>query len=557
MDIVYNLRACLGAALLLVGSTAAAQVTFDCQTTQERAPYSGVSMYPKAVATVPLDKQSQGYVRVGGGCEVSRFGFDSVNAEVMVQNAPDGANGWRCKGADPALVPNAAWAKASVTYCRASAPTAPSLKLQCTTASRKMGPSHNPSAEVQLTQALIDDGYVVVSGGCDSSYFQNGSTHAENVVISKRSPNGLGWFCQAADPPNHAQDATVEASFVACKVAMDPAQAVAFGTAKPALHCNVTQGAKGSGTYPKSSASASGHLLGGGCELSYAGNGSVHAEFMVQHGPQGNTWSCLGADPPLIPNPGTALASAITCDITPAPLPPPPTTAEKYPVLIVGGTLATELVYIVLEARLDKDGYTHDFFELPAGGVLDLHESARQLKYKVADVLLRTGARKVKMIGHSLGGMVARTYVHDFGTDSVESIISLGTPHKGSEVDPLLAGLLYGCTGKPTDAVMCLQMRPGTQFLADINVRPPNDPIFYTNINTKNDVFTDPYTNGRMDNCDRTNSAGELLQCNVTVQEYCPANLVEHVGLASNGAVYSGIRQALQHSKIQLNCLEL
>ena len=431
----------LAAALLLVGSTASAQVAFDCQTVQERAPASGTALNPKAVATVPLDKQRQGYVRVAGGCEVSRFGFDSANAEVMVQNAPDGEAGWRCKGADPALVPNPAWAKASVTYCKASDPRASSLRLQCTTLSKKMGPSRNPSAEVLLPKALLDDGYAVVSGGCDSSHFQNGSVHAENVVVSKPSASGQGWFCQAADPPNHGQDATVEASLVACRVAVDPAQAAVLSP-KPALKCAVVQGDKSTvGSYPKATARTIGQVMGGGCELSYAGHGSAHAEFMVQHGPQDGAWSCQGGDPPLIPNPGTAQASVVVCAATPGPLPAPsPSPARKNPVLIVGGTLASELIYLTLEARLRRDGYTVEFFELPKGGMIDIRESARQLKFRVADVLQRNGAKQVNLIGHSQGGTVARTYVHDFGSASVESVISLGTPHQGTKIDPLRRG---------------------------------------------------------------------------------------------------------------------
>ena len=64
---------------------------------------------------------------------------------------------------------------------------------------------------------------------------------AENVVISKPSLSGRGWSCQAADPPNHFQDATVEASLVACRVAVDPTQAALLNP-KPALRCSVTQG---------------------------------------------------------------------------------------------------------------------------------------------------------------------------------------------------------------------------------------------------------------------------------------------------------------------------
>jgi hypothetical protein len=109
--------------LLLASAAASAQVTFDCQTVQERAPATGLAANPKAVASVPLDKQRQGYVRVGGGCEVSRFGFESTHAAVMVENAPDGDFGWRCKGADPALVINPAWAKPRSLSARRARPT--------------------------------------------------------------------------------------------------------------------------------------------------------------------------------------------------------------------------------------------------------------------------------------------------------------------------------------------------------------------------------------------------------------------------------------------------
>ncbi|PTL77375.1 alpha/beta fold hydrolase [Vitiosangium sp. GDMCC 1.1324] len=564
MNFLQNRQVGLVAVLLLVSTTAAAQVTFDCQTTQEKMPATGLVANPKAVATVPLDKQRQGYVRVGGGCEVSRIGFDSVHAAVMVQNSPDGEYGWRCKGADPALISNPAWAKASVMYCRASDPAVSSLRLQCTTLSKKVGPSRNPSAEVTLTKALFDDGYTVVSGGCDSSHFLNGSTHAENVVISRPSSSGQGWFCQAADPPNHGQDATVEASLVACRVAIDPAQAATLNP-KPALRCTVSQGPMASGvSYPKSIFQAPAQVLGGGCALSYAGNGSAHAEFMVQQGPQNGSWACLAADPPLIPNPGSAQASAVSCSITTAPAPPPPATAQKNPVLIIGGTLASEIVYWLLEARLVADGYRVEFFELPGGGLGDMRESARQLKYKIADMLLRTGAEKINLIGHSQGGIIARTYIHDFGTSTVESLISLGAPHQGAiqRTDPLSAligAILFQCYVDPSlpSSPMCTQMKPDSPLIQEINQRDPADPIFYTNINSTNDVFTDPNSNGKMSNCDRTSAAGELLQCNVTVQDFCPNNLVEHAGLASNGAVYSGIRQALAHKKIALNCLEL
>lgn len=92
--------------------------------------------------------------------------------------------------------------------------------------------------------------------------------------------------------------------------------------------------------------------------------------------------------------------------------------------------------------------------------------------------------------------------------------------------------LLFRCSPDlsiPSSPV-CAQMLAGSQLIQEINQRDSADAIFYTNINARNDVFTKADSNGKMRNCDRTNAAGEILQCNVTVQDFCPANLVEHVG---------------------------
>lgn len=47
---------------------------------------------------------------------------------------------------------------------------------------------------------------------------------------------------------------------------------------------------------------------------------------------------------------------------------------------------------------------------------------------------------KVILIGHSFGGLLAKEYVNDFGTDKVEKIITVGSPHEGVlDTYPLLA----------------------------------------------------------------------------------------------------------------------
>jgi hypothetical protein len=58
-------------------------------------------------------------------------------------------------------------------------------------------------------------------------------------------------------------------------------------------------------------------IFGGECNVSYAGHGSVHAEFMLKNGIHGlDGWACQAGDPPLLLNPGTAQASILTCNVT-------------------------------------------------------------------------------------------------------------------------------------------------------------------------------------------------------------------------------------------------
>jgi triacylglycerol lipase len=63
----------------------------------------------------------------------------------------------------------------------------------------------------------------------------------------------------------------------------------------------------------------------------------------------------------------------------------------------------------------------------------EIEELAAQLGGYVENVLNRTGATRVHLVGHSLGGLVARTYVQEGGGDKrVHTCVTLGTPHQGT-----------------------------------------------------------------------------------------------------------------------------
>jgi len=67
---------------------------------------------------------------------------------------------------------------------------------------------------------------------------------------------------------------------------------------------------------------------------------------------------------------------------------------------------------------------------------------------------------RLVMLGHSMGGLVARAYLQRFGGARVAGLMTLGTPHQGSR----LAVLGFGENAR--------QMRPGSTWLQSV-ARPP------------------------------------------------------------------------------------
>lgn len=250
--------------------------------------------------------------------------------------------------------------------------------------------------------------------------------------------------------------------------------------------------------------------------------------------------------------------------------------SNKEPVVVVGGTAATELIYTPLELRLMNDKYETYFFQLHQNGLIDMRTNADYLAKCVDAVLADTGKTKVHFIGHSQGGLVARSYMRRHNASKVESLISLASPNLGTEVaaavDPkanvseeakikaLVANLLLSpvaiLTPMNEQKLLLEQFSPGSSFIADLNGNLPAK-VHFTNFSTTQDLFVHPWQNGQMPNaaCDKTDAKGQPLACNIVLQQICPLRiLTDHMLLASDAAVYSGIQDALKREKIVLDC---
>lgn len=73
-----------------------------------------------------------------------------------------------------------------------------------------------------------------------------------------------------------------------------------------------------------------------------------------------------------------------------------------------------------------------DTFEFSYDWRLDIKTLAFDLDDKIKEIKLQTGADNVDIVAHSMGGLLAKEYLNNYGGASVDKFIDLGTPHTGA-----------------------------------------------------------------------------------------------------------------------------
>jgi pimeloyl-ACP methyl ester carboxylesterase len=135
---------------------------------------------------------------------------------------------------------------------------------------------------------------------------------------------------------------------------------------------------------------------------------------------------------------------------------PAPATA-KLPIVLVHGVLVNDGVWWGFRCHFAKHGIGPVYTVTYGPPLGDIETFARQLALKIDAVCAATGASRVALVGHSMGGLVARAYLRRFGSNRVAQLVTIGTPHHGSM-------LAWSFPGR------CLaQMRPGNPWLAELN----------------------------------------------------------------------------------------
>jgi pimeloyl-ACP methyl ester carboxylesterase len=102
---------------------------------------------------------------------------------------------------------------------------------------------------------------------------------------------------------------------------------------------------------------------------------------------------------------------------------------------MVHGIVDNHSIFTLLQRALRRRGFatmsSYDYGLLTR----DIPAAAHLLGEAVEKLAADSGYERIHVIGHSLGGLIARYYVQRLGGDArVHTLVTLGTPHGGTEV---------------------------------------------------------------------------------------------------------------------------
>lgn len=153
---------------------------------------------------------------------------------------------------------------------------------------------------------------------------------------------------------------------------------------------------------------------------------------------------------------------------------------DRPPVLLLHGFFCNSSFWWILRRQLFRASYDNVFTQTLEPVFGDIEHLADRLAEKIDAILEATHARRVIVVGHSMGGLVPRAYMRRYGADKVLKLIAVGTPHHGTQHGKAAAWMGENIR----------QMRYQSRWLKELNSLPLPVPI--TNIYSYHDNIVAP-----------------------------------------------------------------
>ena len=186
------------------------------------------------------------------------------------------------------------------------------------------------------------------------------------------------------------------------------------------------------------------------------------------------------------------------------------------PILFVHGWAESESLWRTMIANFEREGWTREELNNWRYNTSQSNvTTAREVRTKVEEILSRTGAAKVDIISHSMGGLNTRYYEKNLGgTEKTDDWVSLGGPNHGTST----ASFCFEAS--------CVEMRIGSTFLRELNAT--DETPGAVNYGTW------------WSECDEIINPDESVLLSGATNH--AAGCVSHIGLTSDARVFAGVR---------------
>ncbi len=168
-------------------------------------------------------------------------------------------------------------------------------------------------------------------------------------------------------------------------------------------------------------------------------------------------------------------------------MPDPPPAPATMPVLLLHGVGCNAGVWSGFSRHLAERGIGPVYALSYGPPMASIEHFADQLADRISAIIAATGAARIVLVAHSMGGLVARAYLRKYGGGKVRRLITIGTPHHGSMHAWMMAGLSLS------------QMRPKNAWLTDLNGNKAGaDGVPVASIWSWHDSMVTPQTSSRI-----------------------------------------------------------
>lgn len=163
------------------------------------------------------------------------------------------------------------------------------------------------------------------------------------------------------------------------------------------------------------------------------------------------------------------------------------TPGEQQPIILLHGLFQSPACWLWFKFCLHRQGFS-SLHTIALPPWKDVEILTERLAKRVDELRQTNGRKKVHLIGHSMGGIIARNYLQiRGGADKVDHCLLIATPNGGSKLAPFTLSSLGRL------------LMPGSPFLQRLATTPLPQEARISTIYSRHDNMVLPYEHARLD----------------------------------------------------------